>query len=61
MDWNGTDVVFHSPVVLRLHGEYSRDLGGVSQLRAQGDLVLVLTRRDFGAFIFSAVTYIITW
>jgi hypothetical protein len=28
-DWIGTEVVFHSPVVLRSHGESSRDLGGV--------------------------------
>ena len=28
-DWIGTEVVFHSPVVLRLRGESSRDLGGV--------------------------------
>ena len=29
LDWNGTEVVFHSPVVLRTSGESSRDLGGV--------------------------------
>jgi hypothetical protein len=45
-DWIGTEVVFHSPEVLRSHGESSRDLAGVSRLCAQGDLVLVLTRRN---------------
>ena len=34
-DWNGTEVVFHSLVVLRLHGESSRDLEGVLLLCAQ--------------------------
>jgi hypothetical protein len=29
-DWNGTEVVFHSPVVLRFRGESSRDLRRVS-------------------------------
>ena len=33
-------------VVLRLHGESFRDLGGVCQLCAQGEQVLALTRRD---------------
>ena len=46
-DWNGTEVVFHSMVVLRLLGEFSRDLGvgGVHRLHAQGDPVLELTGR----------------
>ena len=44
--WNGTGDVFHSPVVLRLCGESSRDLEGVRRLHAQDDLVLVLTGRD---------------
>jgi hypothetical protein len=26
-DWNETEVVFHSPEVLRSHGESSKDLG----------------------------------
>jgi hypothetical protein len=26
-DWNGIEVVFHSPVVLRSRGEFSRELG----------------------------------
>ena len=39
-NWNGTEVVFHLPVVLRSSGESSRDLGGVHQLCTQGDLVL---------------------
>ena len=34
-DWIETEVVFHSPEVLRLCGESSRDLGGVCRLRAQ--------------------------
>ena len=33
-------------VVLRSSGESSRDLGGVCQLCAQGDLVLAQTGRD---------------
>ena len=33
-------------VVLRSHEEFSRDLGGVCQLHAQGDQVLVSTGRD---------------
>jgi hypothetical protein len=33
-------------VVLRLHVESSRDLGGVCRLHAQVDPVLVLTGRD---------------
>ena len=45
-DWIGTEVVFHSLVVLRSHGESSRDLGGLHRLCIQGDLVLAPTRRD---------------
>ena len=45
-DWIGTEVVFHSPVVLRLCGESSRDLEGVCQLCSHGDPVLAPTRRD---------------
>jgi hypothetical protein len=45
-DWIGTEVVFHSPEVLRSREECSVDLGGVLRLRAQCDLVLGLTRRD---------------
>ena len=48
-DWIGTDVVFHSPVILRLHGESSRDLGGVHRLLALGDWVLVPTGRPDNA------------
>jgi hypothetical protein len=44
--WNWTEVVFHSPVVLRSRGESSRDLGTVRRLRAQGDPVLAPTGRD---------------
>jgi hypothetical protein len=39
-DWNGTEVVFHSPVVLRSCADSFRDLGGVRQLHTQGDQVL---------------------
>jgi hypothetical protein len=39
-NWIGTEVVFHSPEVLRSRGERFVDLGGVSRLRAQGDPVL---------------------
>jgi hypothetical protein len=45
-DWNAIEVVFHSLVVLRSHGESSRDLRGVHRLHAPGDAVLVPTRRD---------------
>ena len=39
-DWIGTEVVFHSPEVLRSGGESSRDLGGVCRLcPGPGDLV----------------------
>ena len=40
LNWIGTEVVFHSWVVLRLHGESSRDLVGVRRLRTEGDTVL---------------------
>jgi hypothetical protein len=48
-DWIGTEVVFHSPVVLRSREESSRGpWGGVHRLRTQGDLVLAPTGRpDF--------------
>jgi hypothetical protein len=39
-NWIWTEVVFHSPEVLRSCGEPSRDLGGVHWLCAQGDPVL---------------------
>jgi hypothetical protein len=45
-DWNGTEVVLHSLVVLRSHRESCRDLEGVCQLCAQGDPVLVPAGRD---------------
>ena len=38
-DWIGTDVVFHSSLILRSHGESSGDSGGVRWLCALGDLV----------------------
>ena len=44
-NWIGTEVVFHSPVVLRSRGVSCRDCGGVCQLSAQGDPVLVTTGR----------------
>jgi hypothetical protein len=34
-DWNGKEVVFHSPEVLRLCGESSRDLAGIYWLCVQ--------------------------
>ena len=45
----GTDVVFHSPVILRSHGESCVNCEGVCQFRTQGDtdLVLVPNGRDF--------------
>ena len=46
LDWIGTEVVFHSPVILRSCGESSRDRGGVCRLCTEGDLVLNLTGRD---------------
>jgi hypothetical protein len=42
LNWIGTDVVFHSPVILRSCGESSGDCGGVRLLCALGDPVLVL-------------------
>ena len=39
------ELVFHSPEVLRSHGESSGDLGGVRRLRAQVDPVLTPTGR----------------
>ena len=44
-DWIGTEVVFHSPEVLRSRGESSADLGGFRQLSAQDDPVLAPTGR----------------
>jgi hypothetical protein len=43
--WIGTEVVFHSPGVLRLSGYSSRDLGGVCWLWAQVDPVVAQTGR----------------
>jgi hypothetical protein len=40
------EVVFHSPAVLRSHGECSGDIGGFHQLCAQDDPVLGPTGRD---------------
>ena len=45
-DWIETEVVFHSPEVLRSCGESSSDLGDVCQLCAHGDTVLTPTRRS---------------
>ena len=45
-DWSGTDVVFHSPMILRSSGESSSNHGGVCQLCSLGDRVLVLTGRN---------------
>jgi hypothetical protein len=50
-DWFGTEVVFHSPEVLRSPGESSRDLGGVHQLCVQGDPVLAPTGREYELLI----------
>ena len=50
--WNGTEVVFHSQVVLRSCGESSQDLGGISRLRTQSDPVLAPTGRDLSTNIF---------
>ena len=49
-DWNGIEVVFYTPLALRLCGESYGDLGGVCQLCAQDDLVLVPTGRDLWKF-----------
>ena len=43
LDWIGTDVVFHLPVILRSSRESSRDCGHVCRLRALGDRVLAPT------------------
>ena len=47
-DWIGTDVVFLSPVILRLRGESSGDCGGVHRFRIhdQVDPDLAPTKRD---------------
>ena len=45
-NWIGTNVVFHSPVILRSCEESSRDRGCVRRLCALGDPVLALTGRD---------------
>lgn len=45
-DWNGTEVLFHSQVVLSSHEESSQDLEGVCGLHAQGDTVLGPTGKD---------------
>ena len=45
-DWIGTEVVFHSPEVLRSRGESSRDLRVLHRLSTQGVPVLSLTGRD---------------
>ena len=45
-NWFGTDVLFHSPVILRSCGESSGDCGTVRRVRAQGDLELAPTGRD---------------
>jgi hypothetical protein len=50
-NWNGTEDVFHSPVVL-MCGESSRDLGVFLHLSAQGDLVLAQTGRASVKFLF---------
>ena len=39
-DWIGTEVVFHSPEVLKTRGMCSGHLGGVCRLCAQGDQML---------------------
>ena len=47
-NWIGSEVVFHSPVILRSHGESSGDCGDVHQFCAQGnpDPVLAQTEKD---------------
>ena len=42
----GTNVVFHSPVILRSCGESSRDRRGVERLRALDEPVVVPTGKD---------------
>jgi hypothetical protein len=46
------EVVFHSPEVLRSHGESCGDLGGVRRFLTQGALVLVPTGRDLSSVFF---------
>jgi hypothetical protein len=45
------EVMFHSPVALRSHGEFSEDLGGVCRLHAQSDPVLGRTGRGHLVFL----------
>jgi hypothetical protein len=47
------EVVFHSPKVLRSHGDCSGDLGDVRRLLAQGDPVLGQTGRDWLFYLFT--------
>ena len=42
LDWIGSDVLFHSPVILRSRGESSGDHGTICRVRAQVDPELVL-------------------
>jgi hypothetical protein len=50
-DWIGTEVVFHSPVVLRSSGVSSMGPWGCPPTQgAQRDLVLALTERDLYDF-----------
>jgi hypothetical protein len=46
-NWNGKEFMLYTLVVLRSHGESSRDLGGIRRLHTHGDPVLALTRRDW--------------
>jgi hypothetical protein len=69
-DWNGTEVVFHSPVVLRSHGESSRDLGGgglsadsapkVTQCWCQLEAVLQFLSLAFSNTSTSLIIHILT-
>ena len=56
-DWNGTEVLFHSQVVLSSHEESSQDLEGVCGLHAQGDPVLEPTGRAWFFFLFCFVFF----
>jgi hypothetical protein len=56
-DWFETDDVFHSPVILRSHGESSRYHGTARWVCTQGDLELASTRRHFSASLLALVCH----
>jgi hypothetical protein len=54
----GTDVVFHSPVILRSCSESSEDCGTIHWVRTQGDSELALTGREL---LIAGLQYFDSW